>query len=79
MTERKYPCQARIKPSSDYRDARMSGALVTVLTEHKYWDCCCQSAHAIEFPEGFPDPPGNCAYWTAPPESLEFIEEGGPQ
>jgi len=75
--ERKYPCKAKIReweaakkvlkefPEPEY---------VTVLTEAKYWDCCCGLRHAIEFPDGYPGPPNHCDYWMTEPEYLEFID-----
>ena len=68
--DRKYPCTARIKKS--HRIGIPNGLAVTVLTPAKYWSCCCRTAHAIELPEGYPDPPGSCDYWLAQPTNIDF-------
>lgn len=75
--ERKYPCEAVVANVKNLKFAVLKTPLiVTVLEPAKILSCACggRKVHPIELPDGYPDPPGKCGFWTALPEQLEFLE-----
>lgn len=81
MNDKTFPCTARLKRWDVSEHNAFSGMqcpeTVTVLTEELYWGCCCYSGHAIELPDGYPEPPEDCEYWLCRSDDLIFdVVEG---